>query len=49
MNRDLTMSTQISKKNTDVFYLSASNKIHQGMFDNGLHEENRISFSFKSY
>ena len=37
------------KNNTDVFYLSASNKIHQGMFDNGLLEDTCIGLSFKSY
>ena len=37
------------KNNTDVFYLSASNKIHQGMFDNELLEDTCIGLSFKSY
>ena len=48
MDRDLTMSTQISKT-IQTCFTSASNKIHQGMFDNGLLENTCISLSFKSY
>ena len=48
MDRDLTMATQISKT-IQMCYTSASNKIQQGMFDNGLLENTCIGLSFKSY
>ena len=48
MDRDLTMSTQISKT-IQTCFTSAPNKIHQGMFDNGLLEDTCFGLSFKSY
>ena len=47
MDRDLTMSTQISKT-IQTCFTYALNKIHQRMFDNGLLEDTCISLSFKT-
>ena len=48
MDKDFTVSTQISKT-IQTCFTSASNKIHQGMFDNGHLENTCIGLSFKSY
>ena len=48
MDRDLTMSTQISKT-IQMCFTSASTKIHQRMFDNGLLEKTCVGLSSKSY